>query len=158
MIARLIAYRTPADALEPLRAEIAAQARASWPVQGTNRRVEFFFIKSSTDEALSLVIGEDRTVMPLINLQRPASEDPKEYDVHLLQVGAPTESGTVHTLFGRVVFCGPGAISDLSFNGDAVPGCRRPRWSGRAHSSSHGTLHRWSPSRSRPTARRSNIR
>jgi hypothetical protein len=83
------------------------------------RRV--FFINTSSGDGLSLLIGDDRTVTPAIELARPASEDPEEYDVHLLQVGGPRTSGAVEALFGRVVRCEPGAISKLSFNGDAAP-------------------------------------
>jgi hypothetical protein len=123
MIARMTPYRTPPDAVEPLIEEIVAVARARsrWPVERTNRRAEFFFINTSSGDALSLLIGDDRTVTPVIELARPASEDPEEYDVHLLQVGGPRTSGVVDALFGRVVRCDPAAVSELSFNGDAVP-------------------------------------
>lgn len=60
-------------------------------------------------------------VTPAIELARLPSEDPEEFDVHLLQVGGPRESGVVEALFGRVVRCDPGSVGDLSFNGDAVP-------------------------------------
>ncbi len=57
----------------------------------------------------------------VIELARPASKDPEEYDVQFLQVGGPRESGVLNGLFGRVVRCPPGAVSEQSFNGDAVP-------------------------------------
>lgn len=123
MIARMTPYRVPPDAVEPLIEEIVAVARARspWPVGRTNRRAEFFFLSTSSGDGLSLLIGDDRTVTPAIELARPASEDPEEYDVHLLQVGGPRTSGVVEALFGRVVRCDPGEVSELSFNGDAVP-------------------------------------
>jgi hypothetical protein len=120
MIARITAYRTPADALEPLIEEIVALARSSGPVTDTNRRAEFFFINRSSGGGLSVVIGHDHTVTPVINLGRPRDE-PEEYDVRLLQVGGPTGSGVVDALFGRVVRCDLAAFPELSFDGDAVP-------------------------------------
>ncbi|HEY6585072.1 MAG TPA: hypothetical protein VIZ29_09510 [Gaiellaceae bacterium] len=123
MIARMTPYRVPPAAVEPLIEEIVALARARsrWPVERTNRRAEFFFLNTSSGDGLSLLLGDDRTVTPAIELARPASEDPKEYDVHLLQVGGPRTSGVVEALFGRVVRCDPAEAGELSFNGDAVP-------------------------------------
>jgi hypothetical protein len=123
MIARMTPYRAPPDAVESLIEEIVAVARARsrWPVERANRRAEFFFVNTSSGDGLSLLIGDDRTVTPVIELARPASEDPQEYDVHLLQVGGPRTSGVVEALYGRVVRCDPAEVSELSFNGDAVP-------------------------------------
>jgi hypothetical protein len=123
MFARITRYRTPPDAVEPLGEEIVAVARArsAWPVRRTNRRAEFFFINTSTGDGLSLVLGDDRTVTAVIELGRRPSDDPEEYDVQLLQVGGPGESGVVDALLGRVVHCDPGTVSELSFNGDTVP-------------------------------------
>jgi hypothetical protein len=123
MIARMTPYRVPPDAIEPLIEEIVtlARARSRWPVERTDRRAEFFFVNTFRGEGVSLLIGDDRTVTPVIELARPASEDPEEYDVHLLQVGGPRSSGVVEALFGRVVRCDPGEVGELSFNGDAVP-------------------------------------
>jgi hypothetical protein len=121
MIARITAYRTPADALAPLIEEIVALARASGPVRDTNRRAEFFFINRPTGDGLSVVIGHDHTVTPVINLGRAPRGEPEEYDVRLLQVGGPTDSGVVDALFGRVVRCEAAALTELSFDGNAVP-------------------------------------
>jgi hypothetical protein len=123
MIARLTPYQVRPDAVEPLIEEIVALARAGsrWPVERTNRRAEFFFVDTSSGDCLSLLLGDDPAVTPVIEPARPASEDPDEYDVHLLQVGGPETSGVVEALFGRVVRCDPGEVSVLSFNGDAVP-------------------------------------
>jgi hypothetical protein len=123
VIARITPYQTPPDALEPLIEEIVAVARARSrrSVERTNRRAEFFFVNTSTGDALSLVIGDDRTVRPVIELTRPPSADSEEYGVHLLQVGGPRGSGVMQALFGQVVRCDAGAVDELSFDGDAVP-------------------------------------
>ena len=123
MIARITSYHAPPDALHALVEEIVAVARAQSrsPVERPSRHAEFFFIKMSTGDGLSLLIGDDRTVRPVIDLGRPPSKVPEEYDVQLLQVGGPRKSGIVGKLFGRFVQCEPGAVSELSFNGDAVP-------------------------------------
>jgi hypothetical protein len=47
--------------------------------------------------------------------------DALQADVHLLQVGGPRGSGVVQALYGRIVRCEPGAVTELSFDGDAVP-------------------------------------
>jgi hypothetical protein len=122
VIARIARYRPQPDGLEALVEEIVgvARARSMRGVERTNRRAEFFLLNTSTGDGLSLVIGEDRTVAPVIELGRPPSEDPEEYDVELLQVGGPRTSGRVEALFGRLVDCDRGAVSG-SFNGDAVP-------------------------------------
>jgi hypothetical protein len=106
-------------AVESLLQEIVAVA-PRWPVQPTNRRVEFFLINRSTGDSLSLVIGEDRSVSPAIELDRP-SEGHSEYEVGLLQVGGPRESGLAPSLVGRVVRCDRETVSELSFDGDSVP-------------------------------------
>jgi hypothetical protein len=123
MVARITRYRTPPNAVEALTEEIVAVARARspWLVRRTNRRAEFFFINTSTGDGISLVLGDDRTVTAVIELERSPSDDPEEYDVHLLQVGGPKESGVVDALFGRIVHCDPGTVSELSFNGGTVP-------------------------------------
>jgi hypothetical protein len=121
VIARITAYRTPADALEPLIEEIVTLARSSWPVKRTNWRAELFFINRSSGDGLSVLIGDDHTVTPVINLGRAPVDEPEEYDVRLLQVGGPTKSGVVDALFGRVVRCDAAALTGLSFDGDAVP-------------------------------------
>lgn len=123
MIARISRYQTPPEALEPLIEEVVAVARARSPsvVQRTNRRAEFLFINTSTGDGLSLLIGDDRTVRAVIELERRPSEEPEEYDVQLLQVGGPRESGLVDALYGRIVHCDAGTVSELSFNGDAAP-------------------------------------
>jgi hypothetical protein len=121
MIARITAYRTPADALEPLIEEIVALARSSGPIRDTNRRAEFFFINRSTGDGLSVLIGHDHTVTPVIDLGRTPRDEPEEYDVRLLQVGGPTESGVVDVLLGRVVRCDAAALTEMSFDGNAVP-------------------------------------
>jgi hypothetical protein len=123
MVARITRYRTPPHAVEALTEEIVAVARARspWPVRRTNRRAEFFFINTSTGDGISLVLGDDRTVTAVIELELRPSDEPEEYDVHLLQVGGPRESGVVGALFGRIVHCDPGTVSELSFNGDTVP-------------------------------------
>jgi hypothetical protein len=122
MVARLIRYETPPDAVGQLVEEIVAVARVRgrWPVQQTKRRAEFFFVNTCTGDGLSLVVGE-RTVTPVIELERSSSGAPEECDVHLLQLGGPRGSGVVDALFGRVIRCDPGAVGDRSFNGDAVP-------------------------------------
>jgi hypothetical protein len=123
VIARLTRYETPPDTVAQLVEEVVAIARgrSGWPVQETGRRAEFFFVDTSSGDGLSLVVGDDRTMIPAIELERPPREDPEEYDVHLLQVGGPRESGVVDALYGRVVGCDPGAVEDLSFDGRAVP-------------------------------------
>jgi hypothetical protein len=123
MIARLVPYGVRPDAVAPLIEEIVAVARARsrWPAQWTNRRAEFFVINTSSGDGLSLVVGDDRTVTPAIELERLPSEDPEELDVHLLQLGGRHESGVAGVLFGRVVRCDSGSVEDLSFNRDAVP-------------------------------------
>jgi hypothetical protein len=123
VIARITPYHTPSDALEPLIEEIVAVARARSrrPVERPNKRAEFFFVNTSTGDALSLVIGDDRTVRPMIELARAPNRDPEEYDVHLLRVGGPRGSGVVQALFGQVVRYQAGAVDELSFDGDAMP-------------------------------------
>ena len=123
MIARITSYQTPSDALQPLVEEIVAVARARsrWPVERPNRRAEFFFVNTSSGDGLSLVIGDERTVRLVIELARPPSRDPEEYEVYLLQVGGPRGCGVVQALFGRIVRCDPGASGELSFDGGAVP-------------------------------------
>ena len=121
MIARITPYRTRADAPEPLIEEIGALARSSVPLNKTNRRAEFFLINRSSGDGLSVVIGDDRTVTPVIKLSRAPDGESEEYDVHLLQVGGPRGSGVVDALFGRVVRCDGAALTELSFDGDAVP-------------------------------------
>jgi hypothetical protein len=121
MIARLTPYRTRSDALEPLIEEIGALARSSMPLNETNRRAEFFLINRSSGDGLSVVIGHDRTVTPVIELSRAPDGEPEEYDVHLLQVGGPRDSGVVDALLGRLVRCDGAALTELSFDGDAVP-------------------------------------
>lgn len=123
MIARLTSYRTRPDELQLLLDEIVAVARARsrWPVEQPNRRAELFFVDTASGDGLSLVVGDYRTVRPVIELARSPSKGPEEYDVHLLQVGGPRGSGVVQALYGRIVRCDPGAVSDLSFDGDAVP-------------------------------------
>ena len=123
VIARITQYHTPPDELEPLVEEIIALARG-WsrrPVERPDRRAEFFFVDTSRGDGLSLVIGDDSSVRPVIELGRPPSGDPEEYDVHLLQVGGPRGSGVVQALFAQVVRCDAGAFDELSFDGDAVP-------------------------------------
>ncbi len=121
MIARITPYRTPSDAVEPLIEEIAALARASWPVSRTNRRAEFFLINRSSGDGLSVVIGDDHTVTPAIQLGRVPNHEPEEFDVRLVQIGGPTGHGVVDALLGRVVRCDAAALTELSFDGDAVP-------------------------------------
>lgn len=121
MIARTTPYRTRPDPLEPLIEEIGSLARSSMPLSKTNRRAELFLIDRSSGEGLSVVIGDDRTVTPVIELSRAPYGEPEEYDVHLLQVGGPRDSGVVDALFGRVVRCDGAAFTELSFDGDAVP-------------------------------------
>jgi hypothetical protein len=122
MNARLTLYRAPPDAVEPLIDEIVALARAGsrWSVERASRRAEFFFINTSSGDGLSLLLGDDLAVAPVVELARPAAGDPEEYEVHLFQVGGPETSGVVEALFGRVVRCDPGEVSELSFDGDAV--------------------------------------
>lgn len=121
MVARLTAYRTTPDAVERLISDIVALARASGPVRRTNRRGEFFFIDRPSGNGLSVLIGDDHTVTPLIDLGRAPSDEPEEYEVQLWQVGGPTGSGAVEALFGRVVRCDAAAVAELNFNGDTVP-------------------------------------
>jgi hypothetical protein len=123
MIARITPYRSPPGDLAPLIDEVVAIARvrSRWPVERPSRSAEFFFVNSSTGDALSLVIGDDRSVTPVVELAQPPSDDPEEFSVHLRQVGGPTGSGVVDTLLGRVVRCEPGTVADLTFDGDAVP-------------------------------------
>jgi hypothetical protein len=123
VIARITPYHTSSDALEPLIEEIVAVARvrSRRPVERPNRRAEFFFVDTSSGNARSLAIGDDRTVRPVIELARAPSGDPEEYDVHLLQVGGPRGSGVVQTLFGQVVRCDAGDVDGPAFDGDAVP-------------------------------------
>ena len=119
MIARITPYHAPPDALIE---EVVAVARArSRPVERPDRRAEFFFVDTSSGDGLSLVIGDERTVRPVIELARPPSRDPEEYEVYLLQVGGPRGCGVVQALFGRIVRCDPGASGELSFDGGAVP-------------------------------------
>jgi hypothetical protein len=121
MIARLTPYRTSPAELTPLIDEIVALARPSWPVRSTNRRAEFFFLNRSTGDALSVVVGDDRPVTAVIELARAPSANPEEYDVRLLQLGGPTDSGVVDALFGRVVRCDRAELADVSFYGAATP-------------------------------------
>jgi hypothetical protein len=121
MIARLTAYRTTLDAVEGLIDEIVALARASGPARRTNRRGEFFFLDRPSGNGLSVLIGDDDTVTPVIELNRAPSDKPEEYEVQLWQVGGPTGSGVVEALFGRVVRCDAAAVAELNFNGDSVP-------------------------------------
>jgi hypothetical protein len=121
VIARLTPYRTSPAELTRLIDEIVALARSSWPVRTTNRRAEFFFLDRSSGDALSVVVSDDRTVAAVIDLGRPPSANPEEYDVRLLQLGGPTDSGVVDALFGRVVRCNPAELGDFSLDGDAVP-------------------------------------
>jgi hypothetical protein len=121
VIARLTAYRTPVD--DSLLDEIGELARASWPVRRTSRRVELFLVDTPGWNGLSLLIGDDPSVEPVIDVSRPHGE-PEEYDVRLLQVGPPEGSGVVDALFGRVVRCVAGEEDDVSFDGDAVPASR----------------------------------
>jgi hypothetical protein len=86
---------------------------------GSTRRA--LFVNRPSGDGLSLVIGDDRSVAPVIALSRAPTGDPEEYEVRLLQVGAPTCSGVVDALFGRVVRCDATAIA--AFARDAVPAC-----------------------------------
>lgn len=119
MIARMTPYHTAPDALEPLIQEIVALARSSSTLQSPKRRAELFLLDRSSGDALSVVIGDDKTVAPVIELGRPPETEPEQYDVRLLQVGGPTTSGVVEVLLGRVVHCDTAV--DLSFDGDALP-------------------------------------
>ena len=119
MIARVTAYRTPA--LEPLTEEIVALARSSGAARIGKRRVELFLVDRASGGSLSVLLGDDRGVTPVIDLARAPSADPEEYDVHLLQVGGPRDSGVVEALVARLVRCDAVALDDLSFDGDAVP-------------------------------------
>jgi hypothetical protein len=118
VIARLTAYRGPID--DQLLDEIGALARASWPVRRTARRVELFLVDTAGGSALSLLIGDDRSVEPVIDVSRPPGE-PHEYDVQLLQVGPPKGSGVVEALDARVVHCDARAVDDLTFDGNGPP-------------------------------------
>src|SRR5919109_4821478 len=91
MVARIAAYRAAPGAVEPLIEEIVtvARARSPWPARRTERRAELFFINTRTGDGLSLVVGDDAKVRPVIELRRPPSKEPEEYDVHLLQIAAP---------------------------------------------------------------------
>jgi hypothetical protein len=106
-------------AIESLLEEIVAVA-PRWPVRPTNRLVERFFINRSTGHSLSLVIGEDRSVTPAIELDR-SSDGHSEYAVRLLQVGGRREAGVAPSLFARVVRCDRNTVGELSFDGDSVP-------------------------------------
>jgi hypothetical protein len=90
VIARLTTYQT--DELKPLLLEVEAQARASSPAQRSNRRAELVFINTSSGEALSLLIGDDQSVTPVIRPSHPSTGEPHEYDVQLLQVGRRAEA------------------------------------------------------------------
>jgi hypothetical protein len=122
MVARLTPYRTPPDAFEPLIDEIAALARSSWPVRRTSRRAEFFFVNRATGDGLSVLVGDDRTMTPVIDLGRRPSGEPEEYDVRLLQLGGPSDSGVVDALFGRVVRFDAAPPAELAVDGGAAPG------------------------------------
>ena len=109
--------------MELLVDEVVALARdrARWPFHRSGLRAEFFCIDTSSGDALSLVLCDDLSVEPAIELERAANADPKEYDVLVLQVGGPRGSGVVDALVGYVARCGPGAAGELSFNGNTVP-------------------------------------
>jgi hypothetical protein len=121
VIARLTAYRTPAQGVEPLVEEVVAVARSARPVDRTARRVELFLVDRARGDALSVLIGDDGGVAPAVELGRRPSAEPEEFTVHLLQVGGPKGSNVVDALFGRVVRCAAAAHPDLSFDGRAVP-------------------------------------
>lgn len=95
MFARLIPYRS-ADV-----DEVVALARTAWTTGDPSRRVELFLHASESGRGLSLVIGENERVRPLIAFAEGG--EPEEYRVRLLQVGGLPESGVVPTLLGRVV-------------------------------------------------------
>jgi hypothetical protein len=120
MIARITPYRTAPDAVEALIQEIVALGRSSAPLEPSNRRAELFLVNRSSGEGLAVLIGDDDTVTPVVELDRP-HDQPERYDVHLLQVGGPPGSGVADALLGRVVRCDGAALADLSFDGDAVP-------------------------------------
>jgi hypothetical protein len=122
VIARLTPYRTPPAAVPWLINEIVtlARARSDWVVRDRDRAAEFFFVDTPTGDGLSVVLGEGLNVMPAIDITGADRGEAEEYDVQLLQVGGPRDSGVVPALFARVVRCGPDALRD-AFNGDAVP-------------------------------------
>jgi hypothetical protein len=103
VLARLVPYRTPPAEVEPLVDEIVALARSAGSAVTRARRAEFFFLDRPTGNGLSIVLAEDETVPPVIDLGQPPSGDPEHYDVRLLQVGGPEGSGVVPNLHGRVV-------------------------------------------------------
>jgi hypothetical protein len=121
VIARLTAYRIPPDGAQQLTDEIVALARASWPVRRTARRVELFCVDTLGETGLSVVVGDDRTVRPVIDVSRPSGGEPQEYDGRLLQVGPPKRSGVVAALYARVVHCDARALDDLTFDGNGPP-------------------------------------
>ena len=118
MIARLSRYRVPVQAVAPLVDEVVSLARARSPSPAAH--AEFFFVDSAGGEGLSVLLADDESATPAIALPRPPS-DVQDYSVHLLQLGGPRRSGVVETLLGRIVWCDPEHLRDLSFNGDAVP-------------------------------------
>jgi hypothetical protein len=111
VIARLTPYRTPPAAVPWLINEIVtlARARSDWVVRDRDRAAEFFFVDTPTGDGLSVVLGEGLNVMPAIDITGADRGEAEEYDVQLLQVGGPRDSGVVPALFARVVRCGPDA-------------------------------------------------
>jgi hypothetical protein len=50
-------------------------------------------------------VGDDESVVSAVEPERPATGEPRSYDVRRLEFAGPKESGVVDALFGRVVHC-----------------------------------------------------
>jgi hypothetical protein len=122
VIARITRYRTPPDALGGLFEEIVtlARSRSRSRVRDRTRRAEVFFVNTSTGDGLLLLLG-DRRAQPVLELERTPIDRPEEYEVRLLQIGGPRDSGVVEALYARVVRCDRDTAGDASFDWDAVP-------------------------------------
>ena len=122
MIARITRYRTPPAAVSWLVNEIVALARSRSHefVRNPDRTAEFFFVHTPTGDGLSVVLGTSRAVMPAIDIEGADRGDPQEYDVQLLQLGGPRDSGVVPALYAKVVRGRPDAAHE-ALDRDAVP-------------------------------------
>jgi hypothetical protein len=122
VIARMTQYQTAPDTVGALVDEVVDVARRGSMAAVKQRKMvaEFFFVNTESGECLSLLLGDDRSIAPVIELADQSGSS-EELAVNLLQLGGPRDSGVVDALLGRVVRCPPHAVADVSFNGGAVP-------------------------------------
>jgi len=122
VIARITPYRVSPDAVAALVDEVVdvARRRSSAPVEPREMVAEFFFVNAVSGECLSLVIGHDPSIAPVIDFAEHDGS-PEELSVNLLQLGGPRDRDVVDALLGRVVRCPSRATASVSFNGDAIP-------------------------------------